>query len=51
MIMENLLDTLIDQEDHVDFREFVSFIAESETHIFNRNGLIIFQNPDAGRKG
>jgi sucrose synthase len=38
--MENLLNTLIAEEDHKEFREFISFIAGSETDIVLRNGII-----------
>jgi len=38
--MENLLGTLISEEDHKRFKGFISFIAESGTDIVLRNGIL-----------
>ena len=43
--MENLLHTLIAEKDHREFKEFISFISESETDIVLRNGILqLFDN-------
>jgi len=38
--MENLLSTLIAKEDHKEFKELIFFMAESETDIVLRNGIL-----------
>jgi len=38
--MENLLSTLISEEDQKEFKELISFIAESKTDIILRNGIL-----------
>ena len=38
--MENLLNTLIAEEDLREFKEFISFVSETDTDIVLRNGII-----------
>ena len=38
--MENMLNTLITEKDLREFKEFISFVAESDTDIVLRNGII-----------
>jgi sucrose synthase len=38
--MENLLDTMISEEDRYEFKEFISFVVESETEPILRNDII-----------
>jgi sucrose synthase len=40
MIMENLLNSLIAEEDHKEFKELISFITDSGTDIVLRNGIL-----------
>ena len=47
--MENLLNKLIDETDHKEFREFISFVAGSETEIVLRNGIIQLFRTFCGR--